>query len=60
MPSPLGAMFFNQPGPFFKLVFDIIGKTLLTKFHKDWTINVASRVVTRQMLKLHDKRQQGF
>ncbi|KAH3834323.1 hypothetical protein DPMN_107646 [Dreissena polymorpha] len=36
----------NAPTP------DIIGINLLTKFHEDWTINVASRVLTRQMLML--------
>ncbi|KAH3718333.1 hypothetical protein DPMN_061136 [Dreissena polymorpha] len=39
-------MFFNQPASF-ELVQDIIGMNLLTKFHEDWTINVASRVLTR-------------
>ncbi|KAH3771523.1 hypothetical protein DPMN_172845 [Dreissena polymorpha] len=27
---------------------DIIGTNLLTKFHEDWKINVASRVLTRR------------
>ncbi|KAH3830425.1 hypothetical protein DPMN_103669 [Dreissena polymorpha] len=31
-------------------------KNLLTKFHEDWTINVASRVLTRQMLTPHNAR----
>ncbi|KAH3711290.1 hypothetical protein DPMN_070794, partial [Dreissena polymorpha] len=30
----------------FELIQDIIGTNLLTKFHEDWTINVASRVLT--------------
>ncbi|KAH3749368.1 hypothetical protein DPMN_183865 [Dreissena polymorpha] len=34
----------------FKLRRGIIGTNVLTKFHEDWTINVASRVFTRQML----------
>ncbi|KAH3746713.1 hypothetical protein DPMN_181124 [Dreissena polymorpha] len=28
---------------------DIIGTNLLTKFHEDWKINVASRVLTRKI-----------
>ncbi|KAH3804351.1 hypothetical protein DPMN_132635 [Dreissena polymorpha] len=34
----------------------IIVTNLLIKFHEDWTINVASRVLTRQMLTAHDAR----
>ncbi|KAH3877160.1 hypothetical protein DPMN_001017 [Dreissena polymorpha] len=43
MPCPLAAMFFNQPASFFELFQDIIGMNLLTKFHEDRTVNVASR-----------------
>ncbi|KAH3814289.1 hypothetical protein DPMN_142784 [Dreissena polymorpha] len=32
----------------FKLDQDFIGRKLLTKFHEDWTINVASRVFTNK------------
>ncbi|KAH3810765.1 hypothetical protein DPMN_139162 [Dreissena polymorpha] len=32
----------------FKLNRDIIGTNILTKFHEDWTKNVASRVFTRK------------
>ncbi|KAH3776755.1 hypothetical protein DPMN_178187 [Dreissena polymorpha] len=32
----------------FELIQDIIKTNLLTKFHQDWTINVASRVLTRK------------
>ncbi|KAH3707699.1 hypothetical protein DPMN_067110 [Dreissena polymorpha] len=32
----------------FKLIQHIIETNLLTKFHEDWTINVASRVLTRK------------
>ncbi|KAH3882091.1 hypothetical protein DPMN_006022 [Dreissena polymorpha] len=31
----------------FELVKDIIGMNLLTKFHEDWILNVASRMLTR-------------
>ncbi|KAH3713860.1 hypothetical protein DPMN_073661 [Dreissena polymorpha] len=31
----------------FELIQDIIETNLLTKFHEDWTINVAFRVLTR-------------
>ncbi|KAH3861121.1 hypothetical protein DPMN_024049 [Dreissena polymorpha] len=44
MPRPLGGHVFPPTGTIFKLVQDIIGMNLLTKFHDDWTINVASRV----------------
>ncbi|KAH3880676.1 hypothetical protein DPMN_004598 [Dreissena polymorpha] len=46
-PPPVGHVF--QPtGIIFELVQHIIGKNLLTKFHEDWTINVASIVLTRK------------
>ncbi|KAH3890285.1 hypothetical protein DPMN_014361 [Dreissena polymorpha] len=32
----------------FVVVDNIIGTNLLTKFHEDWKINVASRVLTRK------------
>ncbi|KAH3861074.1 hypothetical protein DPMN_024002 [Dreissena polymorpha] len=38
-----GGYGFQQTITIFKLVQDIIGTNLLTKFHDDWTINVASR-----------------
>ncbi|KAH3738159.1 hypothetical protein DPMN_044787 [Dreissena polymorpha] len=38
---------FKPKGIISELVQDIIGVNLLTKFHEDWTINVASRVLTR-------------
>ena len=45
-PAPASHVF--QPtGIIFKLVQDIIGMNLLTKFHEDQTVNVASRVLTR-------------
>ncbi|KAH3840191.1 hypothetical protein DPMN_113636 [Dreissena polymorpha] len=44
-PPPVGHVF--QPtGIIFELVQDIIGMNLLTKFHEDRTVNVASRVLT--------------
>ncbi|KAH3865096.1 hypothetical protein DPMN_028135 [Dreissena polymorpha] len=39
-------LFFQATVIIFKLVQDIIGKNILTKFHGDRTINVASRVKT--------------
>ncbi|KAH3883960.1 hypothetical protein DPMN_007930 [Dreissena polymorpha] len=46
-PAPGGHVF--QPASIIlKLVQDIIGMNLLTKFHEDRTINVASRVLTRK------------
>ncbi|KAH3704005.1 hypothetical protein DPMN_079060 [Dreissena polymorpha] len=52
-PAP-GSHVFQTTRTIFKLVQYIIGTNLLTKFHEDRTINVAFRVLTRQMLTLHD------
>ncbi|KAH3704884.1 hypothetical protein DPMN_079945 [Dreissena polymorpha] len=46
---------FNQLKPFMNS--SEIGTNLLTKFHEDWTINMASTVLTRQMLTKDNKRQ---
>ncbi|KAH3792218.1 hypothetical protein DPMN_145709 [Dreissena polymorpha] len=45
MPGPRGGHVFQPTGIIFELVQDtcIIGMNLLTEFHEDWTINVASR-----------------
>ncbi|KAH3703822.1 hypothetical protein DPMN_078869 [Dreissena polymorpha] len=40
---PLGSQFFQANIIIFELIQDIIETNLLTKFHEDWTINVASR-----------------
>ncbi|KAH3698674.1 hypothetical protein DPMN_086220 [Dreissena polymorpha] len=45
---PPGAHVFQPFGTIFKLVQDIIETNLLTKFHDNRTINVASRVLTRK------------
>ncbi|KAH3877550.1 hypothetical protein DPMN_001424 [Dreissena polymorpha] len=45
---PPGGHVFQPTGTIFELVQDIIGTILVTKFHKDQTINVASRVLTRK------------
>ncbi|KAH3873121.1 hypothetical protein DPMN_036347 [Dreissena polymorpha] len=44
---PLGSHVFQANIIIFNLIQDIIETNLLTKFHEDWTINVASRVLTR-------------
>ncbi|KAH3884575.1 hypothetical protein DPMN_008558 [Dreissena polymorpha] len=44
---PLGSHFVQANIIIFELIQDIIETNLLTKFHDDWTINVASRVLTR-------------
>ncbi|KAH3883247.1 hypothetical protein DPMN_007201 [Dreissena polymorpha] len=44
---PFGSHFFQANIIIFELIQDIIETNLLTKFHEDWTINVASRVLTR-------------
>ncbi|KAH3884582.1 hypothetical protein DPMN_008565 [Dreissena polymorpha] len=51
---PLGSHVFQANVTLFELIQDIIETNLLTKFHEDWTINVASRELTRQMLTLHN------
>ncbi|KAH3717048.1 hypothetical protein DPMN_059828 [Dreissena polymorpha] len=40
---PLGSHVFQANVTIFELIQDIIETNLLTKFHEDWTINVASR-----------------
>ncbi|KAH3877529.1 hypothetical protein DPMN_001402 [Dreissena polymorpha] len=45
--TPPGSHVFQPISIIFELVQDIIGVNLLTKFHEDRTINVASRVLTR-------------
>ncbi|KAH3696564.1 hypothetical protein DPMN_084040 [Dreissena polymorpha] len=44
---PPGGHVFQPTGIILEFVQDIIGMNLLTKFHEDQTINVASRVLTR-------------
>ncbi|KAH3706558.1 hypothetical protein DPMN_065945 [Dreissena polymorpha] len=67
-PSP-GDHVFQATGTSFEHVQDIIGTNLLTKFHDDWTINVAPRVKnatptwrpyiidTNRVTKFHDDRK---
>ncbi|KAH3702353.1 hypothetical protein DPMN_077368 [Dreissena polymorpha] len=45
---PLGSHVFQANVPIFEVIQDIIKTNLLTIFHEDWTINVASRELTRQ------------
>ncbi|KAH3824425.1 hypothetical protein DPMN_126261 [Dreissena polymorpha] len=45
---PLGTHVFQAKVTIFKLIQDIIGTNLLTKFHDDQKINVSSRVLTRK------------
>ncbi|KAH3721236.1 hypothetical protein DPMN_064155 [Dreissena polymorpha] len=45
---PLGSHVLQANVTIFKLIQDIIETNLLTKFHEDWTINVASRVLTKK------------
>ncbi|KAH3873375.1 hypothetical protein DPMN_036609 [Dreissena polymorpha] len=45
---PTGGHVFQATGTIFELVQNIIGTNLLTKFHADCTINMASRVLTRK------------
>ncbi|KAH3710196.1 hypothetical protein DPMN_069666 [Dreissena polymorpha] len=48
----MAAMVFQPTGIIFELVQDIIETILLTKFHEYRTINVASRVLTRENVPL--------
>ncbi|KAH3853130.1 hypothetical protein DPMN_095652 [Dreissena polymorpha] len=52
---PTGSNVFQPTGNIFELVQNIIGTNLLTKFLEDRTINVASSVLTRQMLAMQDR-----
>ncbi|KAH3891512.1 hypothetical protein DPMN_015616 [Dreissena polymorpha] len=54
---PLGSHVFQANVTIFELIQDIIETNFLTKFHEDWTINVASRELTRQMLTPHAARR---
>ncbi|KAH3699296.1 hypothetical protein DPMN_074252 [Dreissena polymorpha] len=54
---PPGCNVFQQTGTIFELVQDIIGTNLVTTFHKDPTINVASTVLTMQIFMTHNGRQ---
>ncbi|KAH3706543.1 hypothetical protein DPMN_065930 [Dreissena polymorpha] len=54
---PLGSHVFQTNVTIFKLIQDIIETNLRTKFHEDWTINVASRELTRQMLTPHNAQR---
>ncbi|KAH3869775.1 hypothetical protein DPMN_032946 [Dreissena polymorpha] len=58
---PPGAHVFEPTGTIFEIAQDIIGtnlltngKNVLTKFHEVWTINVASRLFTRQIFTTHN------
>ncbi|KAH3747838.1 hypothetical protein DPMN_182270 [Dreissena polymorpha] len=51
---PPGDHVFQPTKTIFELVHDIVETNLLTKFHEDCTINVASIVLTRQMLTPHN------
>ncbi|KAH3897148.1 hypothetical protein DPMN_021333 [Dreissena polymorpha] len=50
---PHGGHVYQPTGIILKLVQDIIRMNLLTKFHEDWTINVATRVKNAQPLGSH-------
>ncbi|KAH3724896.1 hypothetical protein DPMN_050723 [Dreissena polymorpha] len=54
---PLGSHVFQANVTIFELIQDIIETNLLTEFHDNWTINVASRELTSQMLTLHNARR---
>ncbi|KAH3795513.1 hypothetical protein DPMN_149068 [Dreissena polymorpha] len=48
---PLGSHVFQANATIFELIQDIIETNVLTKLHDDWTINVASRVLTSHIWK---------
>ncbi|KAH3727226.1 hypothetical protein DPMN_053156 [Dreissena polymorpha] len=51
--SPPVFLVFQTSNTIFKLVQDIIGTNLLTKFHEDRTINMTSRMITRVLTRKH-------
>ncbi|KAH3853829.1 hypothetical protein DPMN_096364 [Dreissena polymorpha] len=53
MPRPRGGHVFQPTSIIFELIQDIIGMNLLTEFHEDRTINVASRVKNAPPLGSH-------
>ncbi|KAH3885295.1 hypothetical protein DPMN_009288 [Dreissena polymorpha] len=59
MLRPLEAIFLSTNIIIFELIKNIIDNNLLTKFHEDWTKNVASRVLTRKNAPhlFHDDRK---
>ncbi|KAH3772583.1 hypothetical protein DPMN_173924 [Dreissena polymorpha] len=54
---PLGSHVFQANVTIFELIQDIIETNLLTKFHEDQKINVASGVFTGQMLTTHNTQR---
>ncbi|KAH3866855.1 hypothetical protein DPMN_029978 [Dreissena polymorpha] len=54
---PLGSHVFQANVTIFELIQDIIETNLLTKFYEDWTINVAYRELTSQMLTPYNARR---
>ncbi|KAH3730502.1 hypothetical protein DPMN_056492 [Dreissena polymorpha] len=54
---PLSSHVFQANVTIFELIQDIIETNLLTKFHEDWTINVTSRELTRQMFTPHNAQR---
>ncbi|KAH3894105.1 hypothetical protein DPMN_018263 [Dreissena polymorpha] len=55
--APLGSHVFQANVTIFELIQDIIETNPLTTFHEDWTINVASTELTRQMLTPHNAQR---
>ncbi|KAH3832145.1 hypothetical protein DPMN_105422 [Dreissena polymorpha] len=55
--SSLGSHVFQANVTIFVLIQDIIETNLLTKFHEDWTINVPSIELTRQLLTPHNSQR---
>ncbi|KAH3794702.1 hypothetical protein DPMN_148240 [Dreissena polymorpha] len=53
----LGSHVFQANITSFEFIQDIMETNLLTKFHEDWTINVASGELARQMLTPHNARR---
>ncbi|KAH3798085.1 hypothetical protein DPMN_151675 [Dreissena polymorpha] len=54
---PLGSHVFQANVKIFELIQDTHETNLLSIFHEDWTIHVASRVLSRQMLTPHNARR---
>ncbi|KAH3853657.1 hypothetical protein DPMN_096189 [Dreissena polymorpha] len=54
---PLGSYVVQANVTIFEHIQDIFETNLLTKFHEDWTINVTSKELTRQMSTSHNAQR---
>ncbi|KAH3860812.1 hypothetical protein DPMN_023736 [Dreissena polymorpha] len=60
MPRPHGGHVFQPTGTIFEVIQDTIGTNVLTKFHDDRTINVASSKMPRSMAAMFFNQLEPF